>query len=282
MKKLTKIAIIGYGFVGKAVEFGFRNPGNDIMIVDPYKGYANIDDLEGYTPDFTFVCVSTPMGPSGDIDATSLREVIKRLQDMASGTVIIKSTVTPDIITDLCRYKRFVYNPEFLTERNAFDEFLNPKFHILGGHPEFTKRVKNLYKFNSNCNPAPVHFMTPAEASLVKYGINSFLATKVVWFNQWKDMVESIGARYNVVATAIGNDDRIGHSHTKVPGFDGKKGFGGSCFPKDTNAIWNFGQDEWARDSLSVLGEVIIANNRYRSEYELDDREKEQNIRYVK
>ena len=95
-------------------------------------------------------------------------------------------------------------------------------------------------------------------------------------------MVESIGARYNVVATAIGNDDRIGHSHTKVPGFDGKKGFGGSCFPKDTNAIWNFGQDEWARDSLSVLGEVIIANNRYRSEYELDDREKEQNIRYVK
>lgn len=282
MKKLTKIAIIGYGFVGKAVEFGFSNPGNDIMIVDPYKGYANIDDLESYTPDFTFVCVSTPMGASGDIDATSLREVIKRLQDMASGTVIIKSTVTPDIITELCRYKRFVYNPEFLTERNAFDEFLNPKFHILGGHPEFTKRVKNLYKFNSNCNPAPVHFMTPAEASLVKYGINSFLATKVVWFNQWKDMVESIGARYNVVATAIGNDDRIGHSHTKVPGFDGKKGYGGSCFPKDTNAIWNFGQDEWARDSLSVLGEVIIANNRYRSEYELDDREKEQNIRYVK
>lgn len=282
MKKLTKIAIIGYGFVGKAVEFGFRNPGNDIMIVDPYKGYANIDDMEDYHADYTFVCVSTPMGDDGNIDASSLRAVISKLEYMASGTVIIKSTVTPDIITELCRYKRFVYNPEFLTERNAFDEFLNPKFHILGGHPEFTKRVKNLYKFNSNCNPAPVHFMTPAEASLVKYGINSFLATKVVWFNQWKDMVESIGARYNVVATAIGNDDRIGHSHTKVPGFDGKKGFGGSCFPKDTHAIWNFGQDEWARDSLSVLGEVIIANNRYRSEYELDDREKEQNIRYVK
>lgn len=282
MKKLTKIAIIGYGFVGKAVEFGFRNPANDIMIVDPYKGYANIDDMEHYDADYTFVCVSTPMGDDGNIDASSLRAVIRKLQDMASGTVIIKSTVTPDIITELCRYKRFVYNPEFLTERNAFDEFLNPKFHILGGHPEFTKRVKNLYKFNSNCNPAPVHFMTPAEASLVKYGINSFLATKVVWFNQWKDMVESIGARYNVVATAIGNDERIGHSHTKVPGFDGKKGFGGSCFPKDTNAIWNFGQDEWARNSLSVLGEVIIANNRYRAEYELDDREKEQNISYVK
>lgn len=282
MNKLTKIAIIGYGFVGKAVEFGFRNPANDIMIVDPYKGYAIIDDLEHYQPDFTFVCVNTPMGENGMIDHSSLSAVVGRLKDMPCGVVIIKSTVTPDVITDLCKYKRFVYNPEFLTERNAFDEFLNPKFHILGGHPEYTKRVKNLYKFNSNCNPAPVHFMTPAEASLVKYGINSFLATKVVWFNQWKDMVESIGARYNVVATAIGNDERIGHSHTKVPGFDGKKGFGGSCFPKDTNAIWNFGQDEWARNSLSVLGEVIIANNRYRAEYELDDREKEQNISYVK
>jgi UDPglucose 6-dehydrogenase len=282
MERLTKIAIIGYGFVGKAVEFGFRNSSNDIMIIDPYQGYANIDDMENYHPDFTFVCVPTPMGEDGNINHNTLSNVIHLLENMASGTVVIKSTVTPQVITQLCRYKRFVYNPEFLTERNAFDEFLNPKFHILGGHPEFTKRVKNLYKFNSNCNPAPVHYMTPAEASLVKYGINSFLATKVVWFNQWKDMVESVGARYNVVATAIGNDDRIGHSHTKVPGFDGKKGFGGSCFPKDTNAIWNFGFDEWGKDVLSVLGEVIRANNEYRSEYQLDQREIEQNISFKK
>jgi UDPglucose 6-dehydrogenase len=279
MKKLTKIAIIGYGFVGKAVEFGFRNSSNDIMIVDPYKGYANIDDLEHYAPDFTFVCVSTPMGENGDIDHTNISAVVQQLSNMASGVVVIKSTVTPDVIDHLCRYKRFVYNPEFLTERNSFDEFLNPKFHILGGRPEFTKRVKNLYKFNSNCNPAPVHFMTAAEASLVKYGINSFLAAKVVWFNQWKDLAEKVGARYNVVATAIGNDDRIGHSHTKVPGFDGKKGFGGSCFPKDTSAIYNYSVA--AGSPLEILSQVIDSNNDYRREYDLDDREKEQNIRYV-
>ena len=279
MKKLTKIAIIGYGFVGKAVEFGFRNSSNDIMIVDPYKGYANIDDLEHYAPDFTFVCVSTPMGENGDIDHTNISAVVQQLSNMASGIVVIKSTVTPDVIDHLCRYKRFVYNPEFLTERNSFDEFLNPKFHILGGRPEFTKRVKNLYKFNSNCNPAPVHFMTAAEASLVKYGINSFLAAKVVWFNQWKDLSEKVGARYNVVATAIGNDDRIGHSHTKVPGFDGKKGFGGSCFPKDTSAIYNYSVA--AGSPLEILSQVIDSNNDYRREYDLDDREKEQNIRYV-
>ena len=282
MDKPTKIAIIGYGFVGKAVEFGFRNSSNDILIVDPYKGYSNIDDLERFQPDYTFVCVSTPMEESGNIDARSIWEVISQLRNINSGVVIIKSTVTPDLIQELCDHKRFVYNPEFLTERNAFDEFLNPKFHILGGDPKYTKKVYKLYQFNSNCNPAPVHYMTPAEASFVKYGINSFLATKVVWFNQWKDLVESVGARYNVIATAIGNDDRIGHSHTKVPGFDGKKGFGGSCFPKDTNAIWNFGYDDWGNEVLSVLGEVIRANNKYRSVYDLDDREKEQNIFFKK
>ena len=281
MKQLTKIAIIGYGFVGKAVEVGFRNPANDIMIVDPYKGFANLDDMEHYNPDYTFVCVPTPMGKDGNIDATIIKEVVGRLQNMACGIVVIKSTVTPDLAEELCKYKRFVYNPEFLTERNALNDFLSPQFHIIGGRPEFTKKVKNLYQYNSNCNPAPFYYMSAVEASLVKYGSNTFLAMKVVWFNQWKELTDSLGARYNVVSNAIGSDPRIGHSHTKVPGFDGKKGYGGSCFPKDTNAIWNFGQDEWARDTLSVLREVIIANNRYRSEYELDDREKEQNVKFT-
>lgn len=268
MKTVTRIAIVGYGFVGKAVEFGFKNSNNDIMIVDPYEGYASLDELEDYHPDFTFVCVPTPAHDDGNIDGSSIKEVIHTLQNTTSGTVIIKSTVTPDIVDKLCAYKRFVYNPEFLTERNSFDEFLNPKFHILGGDPEFAKRVEDLYKYNSNCNPTPVHYMTPVEASLVKYGINSFLATKVIWFNQWKDLVEDLGARYNVISNIMGSDERIGHSHTKVPGWDGKKGYGGNCLPKDTNAIWNFSCDEWGKEKLTILREVIIANNSYRASEE--------------
>lgn len=280
MKQLTKIAIIGYGFVGKAVEVGFRNPVNDIMIVDPYKGHANIDDIEHYKPDYTFVCVPTPMGKDGSIDVTTIKEVVKQLQNMTCGVVIIKSTVTPDIIKCICDHKPFIYNPEFLTERNAMNDFLSPRFHVLGGHPEFTKKVKNLYQYNSNCNPAPFYYMSAVEASLVKYGINSFLAMKVVWFNQWKELTDSLGARYNVVSNAIGSDPRIGLSHIKVPGFDGKKGYGGSCFPKDTTAIWNFSFDDWGKETLTVLGEVIRVNSSYRSEYELDDREKEQGVRF--
>lgn len=274
-KAIKKIAIIGYGFVGKAVRAGFDNSSNEIFIVDP-NGYNDINDLEHFMPDFTFVCVPTPMGKDGSIDNTIIKKVIDKLVNVPSGVVIIKSTVTPDIARDLCRFKRFVYSPEFLTERNAISEFLSPQFHIIGGNREYTKKVKNLYTFNSNCNPAPVYYMTSDEASLVKYGINSFLAMKVVWFNQWKDLCDKIGARYNVVSNAIGSDRRIGHAHMKVPGPDGKKGYGGSCFPKDTNAIYNFAPD------LDVLKSVIDANNIYRSEYDLDERELEQNIFFGK
>jgi nucleotide sugar dehydrogenase len=273
---MTKIAIVGYGFVGKAVEVGFKNPQNEILIVDPHKGFSNMDDLDKFSPDFTFVCVPTPMGEDGSIDATIINEVVDKLKDIPSGVVIIKSTVTPDLVHSLCCYKRFVYNPEFLTERNALNDFLTPQFHVIGGRPEFTKKVKNLYQYSSNCNPAPIYYMTAVEASLVKYGINTFLAMKVTWFNQWKELTDSVGARYNVVSNAIGSDPRIGHSHTKVPGFDGKKGFGGSCFPKDTNAMYNFYPD------LSVLKAVIDANNVYRSQYDLDDREKEQKVFFKK
>lgn len=284
MRDKTRIAIVGYGFVGKAVEFGFRNNSNDILIIDPYAGHSTIDDLVYFKPEYTFVCVPTPMNDHRRIDSRTICAVAEELRKIKSGIVIIKSTVTPDIIKEICNHKRFVYNPEFLTERNSFDEFINPKFHIIGGSPKYTKKVNKLYKFNSNCKPAPVHYMTAVEASLVKYGINSFLATKVVWFNQWKELVELTGSRYNVVAAAIGSDKRVGSSHTMVPGFDGKKGFGGSCLPKDSAAIWNYCTDNTKRESwhmLSLLGDAIRANNKYRSEYELDDREKQQNIKYI-
>jgi UDPglucose 6-dehydrogenase len=217
------------------------------------------------------------MNDDGSINKSIITAVVNQLT-IIDATIVVKSTITPDVIQEICCNDSFVYNPEFLTERNALEDFLTPDFHILGGEGSHVEKVRDLYTYNSNCNPAPFHYMTPIEASLVKYGINSFLAMKVVWFNQWKELAESLDARYNVVSRSIGEDDRIGHSHMKVPGLDGKRGFGGSCFPKDTAAIAAF--SKLNNVHLSVLEEVIGANSRYRSEYELDDREKEQNIRY--
>lgn len=275
MKNNIKIAIVGYGFVGKAVEYGFRTNENQILIIDPAYNDKKISVLDEYQPDLTFVCVPTPMGEDGSIDSTIIEDVMSQLLSVTSGVIAIKSTITPDIVERICRTPRVLYNPEFLTERNAFAEFVNPPFHIIGGHDEMRRTLKMFYVRNSICSPAQFFYMSAKEASFVKYGINTFLASKVIWFNEFKDLVEKHGCRYNLIANVIGNDERVGSSHTKVPGPDGKRGYGGACFPKDTSALYHFSEGD-----LTVLGEIIRANNGYRAPYELDEREKAQGVKY--
>ena len=281
-----KIAVIGHGFVGKAVSFAFTLPSNTVQVIDPIYN-SHISDLDTDT-DFAFVCVPTPMGPDGAIDADIVRICVKEVCERAShATIVLKSTVTPEIVNDLASPEyadtKLVYNPEFLTEKSAQEQFINPPFHILGGRKPSGSRddessghyVEELYKYHSLCKPAPAYYMSPAEASFVKYGINTFLATKVTYFNQLFDaMLNTDHVRPNVVINAIGLDSRIGSSHTTVPGYDGRRGFGGACFPKDTTALLN------DYPNMTVLEEAIETNKDYRAQYELDFREKEQNVRY--
>lgn len=271
-----KIAIIGHGFVGKAVDFGFNNPELEKIIIDPQYG-TSVEDLEGNNLYASFICVPTPMGDDGKINSTIVENTVNYLKENVSGYIIIKSTITPDIIEKLTTGitgNRVIYNPEFLTEKAANEDFVNPSLHVFGGEYETTKQIETLYEKYSSCKPCPVHHMSAIEASFVKYGINSYLASKVLWFNQFYDIVENHGGNYNTVVNAMTSDNRVGSSHTSVPGFDGKRGFGGACFPKDTSAFLNFDK------SFTVLREVIAANNAMRSGYEKDDREKEQNVSY--
>ena len=268
------IGIVGHGFVGKAVDYGFSQRGVKKFIVDPNND-TTVDDLTEFDPDVTFVAVPTPMSDDGKIDASIVTKVVKELIDKTKGFVVVKSTVTPDImmeLADLAR-DRIVYNPEFLTEKNANEDFINPKMHVFGGDPGTCRFIEELFETCSLCRPCPVFHVSIAEASFIKYGINSFLATKVLWFNQFYDTVNGHG-NYNRIISAIANDPRIGHSHTIVPGFDGKRGFGGACFPKDTKALSYFDPE------FTILKDVSAANNKIKSTYEKDSREKEQNVNY--
>lgn len=269
-----KLAIIGHGFVGKAVDYGFTHNMVEKTIIDPKYGTTAKDLPDDI--DIAFVCVPTPMGNDGRIDASILHSVMRELLEIDSiKLILIKSTVTPDIIA---KYSSVVvYNPEFLTERSAKEDFINPQFHIFGGDPQSTKLAHDLYSTFSLCNPCQSYFMTAQEASFVKYAINSFLALKVTFFNQLYDAVgdADVGqVNFAPIMKVIGLDSRVGHSHTKVPGPDGKQGFGGSCFPKDVSAFAAFS------NRLTLLKECIKINNTYRSKYELDEREKEQNVNY--
>jgi len=274
-----RIGIIGHGFVGKAVDYGFTTNETEKFLVDPLYD-TTIDDLIDWEPNIVFICAPTPMNEDGSIDAIIVQDAVLKLCKHANCGIVIKSTVTPDIMDQLVRSvdpekkSKIVYNPEFLTEAAANEQFIEPKFHIMGGAPEAVAALERIYDLFSFCKPCPVYKMTPVEASFVKYAINSFLATKVTFFNQMYDTIEKFGGNFSTIINAIGADERIGYSHTRVPGFDMKRGFGGACFPKDLAAMVDFDED------LVLLKTVIEINNKYRSEYELGDREKEQNVNF--
>ena len=217
------------------------------------------------------------MHKNGKCDVSILEDVLTQIKHRITGLIVVKSTVTPDKIEKLFRGSakhRMIYNPEFLTEKNANEDIINPFVHIFGGQGDATEKLELIYKEYSICKPCPVYRMSATDASFVKYGINTFLATKLTFFNEFYDTIKEFGGNYGRIANAIGTDPRIGHAHTRVPGFDGKRGFGGACFPKDVSAFINF------TDQATLLEHVMNRNNLYRSEYEKDDREIEQNIQY--
>jgi len=281
-----KIVIIGHGFVGKAVEYGFSTKGVETIIIDPIYETSptlgrlkSISDIEHVRDiNLIFVCVPTPMNDDGTINSSSVLDTIQEINKHGlGGIIVVKSTITPDIAEKITRHNiRTVYNPEFLREKTANEDFVNPSMHVFGGIDVSTAIVQAAYENHSLCKPCPAFCMSPKEAAFVKYGINTFLASKVAWFNQFYDVVNDNNAAFNKVINAMTEDPRIGKSHTNVPGFDGKRGFGGACFPKDVAAFLNFDT------SFTFLQEVITINNTMRSVYEKDDREKEQNVKFLK
>lgn len=274
---MKRIAIIGHGFVGKAVSFGFNSNKIEKIIIDPKYG-SKIEDLSKEKIDVSFICLPTPMNEDGSIDSTIVENCISYMKNNVSGLIIIKSTITPTILEKIIDKEissRIVYNPEFLKEKSANEDFVNPVMHVFGGDIRATKRAEKIYNDYSLCKQCPVYHMSAVEASLVKYGVNTFLASKVVWFNQFYDVVQKFGGNYGLITKSITTDKRVGFSHTTVPGFDNKRGFGGACFPKDCAAFLRASGNEF-----SLLNEVVRINNSYRKQYEKDDREKSQNVNY--
>jgi len=245
-----KIAIIGKGFVGSAVCNAFPNV--EKLIVDPQvKGSVTIEHALAEQPQFVFVCVPTPMGDDGDCDTSNVSQVLSEIAKNASvhenPIVIIKSTVPPSFFDDI-EEKYFldvVHNPEFLREHNYSDDMINSNKVLLGGDPNWCKMVSFLYTEHSIIKPCP-HIITDHKtAALVKYTINSYLATKVVFFNELFDVVSmTLGkdADWDNFIDILKLDPRMGDSHMDVPGHDGSRGFGGKCFPKDTSAFLKYAE----------------------------------------
>ena len=280
MKK-AKIGIIGYGFVGKATSKGF-SVNTELFIVDPILG-TSVSDLNEFKPEYIFICVPTPMLKDGNQDFTAVIDVFKEiLKNKIPAHIILKSTVTPSNIKIAETFiENFIYNPEFLREKHAEEDFINTSMIILGGGMENQEKIKKLYKNHSICKTNNYVFTDKLTASLIKYSINSFLASKVIFFNQLKDLFDASGAEedWDNFINTITMDDRIGNSHMDVPGHDDRLGFGGACFTKDTAALIKY--SESLKQEFSLLKKVVKINNKIRSKYEqVDQRERDQNVTY--
>tara|TARA_A100001201_G_scaffold111460_1_gene95453 strand:- start:979 stop:1872 length:894 start_codon:yes stop_codon:yes gene_type:complete len=242
---MQKIGIIGNGFVGNSIAFGF-SPTHEIRIHDKDKKRDMNTIEEVLECDFIFVAVPTPMNPDGSISLDMVEKALDEInkKNKKDNIIILKSTMVPGTSALLQeKYKKLniVFNPEFLTERTAKLDFLTQARIILGGNPRFTERVKQLFEERfMHCYVIETNFTT---AEMIKYMNNIFFASKVSIMNEFKQVCEEVGANWDVAVKGFAADQRIGDSHLNVPGPDGKLGFGGSCFPKDINAFMSFADD---------------------------------------
>ena len=247
---MKKIGIIGRGFVGSAVEFGFSaQKGCDAIVKvfdkDPKISLHSLSETINES-DFIFVSVPTPSNSDGSINIDILHSVLSDINQInnSDNIILIRSTITPGTTRKFEKEfpkLKFVFNPEFLTERSAKYDFINQSRFILGGDKVYTSKVASLFRWRFG-HSTPVIETNFETAELIKYMNNCFFATKVSFLNEMKLISDQIGSDWDVAVEGFQRDGRIGHSHLSVPGPDGKLGFGGSCFPKDIQAIIDFAQ----------------------------------------
>jgi UDPglucose 6-dehydrogenase len=182
-----------------------------------------------------FVCVDTPPTYSGDADLSRVEAVIEELRDSDDHSLVMKSTVPVGTGRSIQRRRRngigYVSNPEFLKEGSAVQDFMNPDRVVVGADEQsapYADRVEALYEPLG----AEVVRTDVASAEMIKLASNAFLATKISFINEIANVSEELGADVLEVARGMGLDDRIGPKFLQ-PGV----GFGGSCFPKDVQAL---------------------------------------------
>jgi len=239
-----KVGIIGNGFVGSAILHGFILHVEDILIYDknPKRSTHNLEEVVANCQ-IIFVCVPTPMFESGECDLSIVENLIQEIakceKRVNNQVIVVKSTIVPGTIESLSeKYKemKFVFNPEFLTERKSRLDFINTSRIVLGSDSESAVRiVENLYRTRF---PYTKIIKTDfGTAQLIKYMANCFFATKVSFMNEMHQICKAVDGDWDKALEGFITDGRIGNSHVDVPGHDGDFGFGGKCFPKDLNAM---------------------------------------------
>ena len=255
------IGIIGQGFVGNAVYQKFKNY-YDVLTndLDENKSTATLENLTQMCSTI-FLCLPTPMKSDGKCDTSILEKVLDTIDLLTDNletkkTIVIKSTIPPGTTEKFNkRYESLdiVFNPEFLTERNAVEDYNNQDRIILGGPRPSTTELKQI--FSKVFPKAHIIKTDSTHAEMVKYLTNSFLSTKVSFANEIYQLCDKLNIDYDKVVEYATYDERLGKSHWNVPGHDGDFGFGGHCFPKDLAALLHLSVE------LGTINNVLLATS---------------------
>jgi UDPglucose 6-dehydrogenase len=291
---MKKITVVGTGYVGLVTGTCFAETGNQVICVDIDQ--KKVEKMKNgiipiYEPDldtlfernikanrlsFTtsledgikdaeiiFLALPTPPGEDGSADLSYILGVAEHLGKIMTGYKVIvdkstvpvgtaekvHATIAENAKTDFA----VVSNPEFLREGFAVSDFMKPDRVVIGTSDDRAKKImESLYKpFVRQGNP--IYFMDEKSAELTKYAANSFLATKITFMNEIANFCELVGADVDKVRIGIGSDARIGKRFL-FPGI----GYGGSCFPKDVQALVKSGKEQ--NFNFEILNAVMTVN----------------------
>jgi UDPglucose 6-dehydrogenase len=239
------ILVVGCGFVGETVAASLEADGQEVIRIDPKYNDNKISDYPNAIG--AVVAVPTPT-VDGHCDDSIIVKVLIELKNIP---VLLKCTVPPNKLETYG--SNVTYNPEFLRAKTAEEDFKNQKHFILGG------TNMNCYFWEQIFSYLDVEFIKTDRqtASMVKYMHNAWLATKVAFFHE---VFDHIGNKYNhnEMIDILSKFENIGPSHMKAPNDEGKLGYGGHCFPKDTEAFYAFSGSE-------IMKKVIEVNEKLRN-----------------
>jgi UDPglucose 6-dehydrogenase len=253
----SKIGIAGMGTVGTAVYHAFSSVFPNIVCYDKYKEQGEIKDL--YDCQYIFMCLP---------DVTIVERVANKIVSDTGreDIVFIVKTTMPIGATDKLQTiygNNWCFNPEFLTDRTANQDFMNQDRIILGGDPygmSVADEVEELYRHRFR--HVPILKTTHKTAEFVKLMTNMYFMTKITFMNEMFDMARAEGLPWDSVVKLFSTDSRINYSHLDVPGPDGKQGFGGKCFPANIEELLRF--IEFRGHDSELIPAVKRKNDKYR------------------
>lgn len=249
---MNKILVIGHGYVGSAVSSIFKK--SELTIIDPKFSNVELKDVCNYRFDIIFVCVDTPKNENFKLLDSILTSINKMF--LRSSLLCIKSTASPHFLGNAeKKYKniKMVFYPEYLSHHSNIKDFQNQNFMILGGNKNAAKKIANILKPRLK-KIKNISFTDIETAALVKYCENVYLASKVTLFNDFFDTHKKLKLKssFREFVRLLTLDQRIGASNTKVPGRDGKRGWGGHCYTKDVHEYIKFSNSKLLKNIVNI------------------------------